>query len=616
MRRRTVGKVTPMSDPQYTPDHAGLGRLVLDYLHNLMPVDDLRAATGSDDREEWRLKYWHDPVAFARDHFRWPKKGDSIRWLTPYQQDCLHRLAKNKRLAVYGPRGLGKTRLASVAIAWFYFTRDGETDFKVPVTAGGYRQIEEYLFPEVHSIFRMLRWDRLGRRPLSRRDELMKLSIEGSTGRVFGGAASDPNLIEGGHAPQVLYILDESKAIADGIYDSIEGTGVAAGLDDREMYILSISTPGPKIGRFWQICNREEGFEDWDVRHVTPEEAIRAGRMSEPWARQRARQWGTASPLFMCHVRGEFADAAADGVIPHFWAEAAMARSVVESKEQSPDDEGSKVVMMAVDVSAGGNNETVITVRKGWACTDMIAFQDNDLMKVVRRVRELSRFIKPSAIIVDAVGVGAGVYARLLELEEPVVPYNGGDAATETDISGEMRFLNRRAWAWWHLRELLNPYSPIKLSIPNDKLLLTQLAAVTYQKTQHDLIKIESKAEIERRLKKLNQNATESCSPDRADSLVMLFSDAGNSAFEEAFAAAGLHTNQSLDRLQIQTPGLQVALPDLQTTYRLAQEVAELERERKAAEREAKARPVELQLESLMWGGAHRNHNVNSPWDP
>ena len=52
-------------------------------------------------------------------------------------------------------------------------------------------------------------------------------------------------------------------------------------------------------------------------------------------------------------------------------------------------------------------------------------------------------------IIVDVVGVGAGVYDRLVELGLPVVAYNGGGGAVRQGA-----FVNARAEDYWNLREL------------------------------------------------------------------------------------------------------------------------------------------------------------------
>jgi hypothetical protein len=50
--------------------------------------------------------------------------------------------------------------------------------------------------------------------------------------------------------------------------------------------------------------------------------------------------------------------------------------------------------------------------------------------------------------IIDVRGVGGGVVDRLLELDLPVMPYNGGEAPIDKE-----RFVNARAEDFWALQE-------------------------------------------------------------------------------------------------------------------------------------------------------------------
>jgi hypothetical protein len=73
-------------------------------------------------------------------------------------------------LAVRGPHGLGKTTVNAIAVLWFALTRDAAgIDWKAATTAGAWRQLEYYLWPEIHKWARRLRWDVLNRPPLNDR---------------------------------------------------------------------------------------------------------------------------------------------------------------------------------------------------------------------------------------------------------------------------------------------------------------------------------------------------------------------------------------------------------------------------------------------------------------
>jgi hypothetical protein len=221
--------------------------------------------------------------------------------------------------------GLGKTTLNAWAVLWFALTRDGE-DWKVITTASAWRQLEVYLWPEVHKWARLLKWDKLGRRPFTD-GELLTLNLKLATGQASAVASNLPALIEGAHADHILYLFDESKTIPEGTFDAAEGAFAGAGEGSAlEALALAASTPGEPVGRFYDIHKRKPGFEDWHVRHVTVEEAIAAGRVSPQWVEQRAKQWGVTSAVYQNRVKGEFCSSDEDSVIPLAWVEAACAR--------------------------------------------------------------------------------------------------------------------------------------------------------------------------------------------------------------------------------------------------------------------------------------------------
>lgn len=299
-------------------------QILADHLASLLPAEHRQLATAAERAERWRRRYARDPVAFARDCVRWPEG----QGLTPYQEEILAELPRRARVAVTGPRGLGKTALASLAVNWYAATRDTWIDWKVVCTAGGQRQLEKFLFPEVLKFARRLRWDRIGRPPWRVGQELMKQSIAGETGAAFCAVSSRPDLVEGAHASHVAVVIDEAKSVPAGVFDSLEGVLSNAGTRGREALTLVISTPGRREGRLFDIFDNKDGAHaSWWTRHVTLDEVLRAEMVSEEWVRQRAREWGTDSALYRTQVLGEFCDEDESGVIPSDWVLAAQERA-------------------------------------------------------------------------------------------------------------------------------------------------------------------------------------------------------------------------------------------------------------------------------------------------
>jgi hypothetical protein len=114
-------------------------------------------------------------------------------------------------------------------------------------------------------------------------------------------------------------------------------------------------------------------------------------------------------------------------------------------------------------------------------------------------------------IIVDVVGVGAGVYDRLVELGLPVVAYNGGEAPYDKE-----RFVNARVEDYWNLREL---FENGEIDIDElDDVLAAQLGSLKWTLDSRGRIKIESKDDMRK------QGMP---SPDRADTAAQAFSRRG-----------------------------------------------------------------------------------------
>ncbi len=169
------------------------------------------------------MAYFDDPLGWLHDRIAFrPGEGP-----TEYQEDMLASTVSHGRGSARGPHGLGKTTIAAWLILWFADTRHrAGTDWKVVTTAGSWSQLRDFLWPEVH------KWSRLVR-GLDWRDgkELLQMSIKLSTGQGFGVASNRPELIEGAHADQLLYIYDEAKSIGPTTFDASEGAFAGAAGD-------------------------------------------------------------------------------------------------------------------------------------------------------------------------------------------------------------------------------------------------------------------------------------------------------------------------------------------------------------------------------------------------
>jgi len=463
-------------------------------------IDDIVAEALAQDDVAARYRSADGIVDFVRDVLRVQKIAD-------YQEAILRHFVIHKRAAVRGPHGLGKTTLAAWIVLWGIACHGD--DVKIVTTASAWRQLIYYTWPEIRKWARRADWSLLGIQ-MRHGKELFEQSIKLAGAEAFAVASDNPSLVEGAHAKFLIYIFDEAKAIPIPTWDATEGAFSGAGEDtDAEAYALAISTPGEPSGRFYDIHKRKPGTDDWWVRHVTLEEAIRAGRVSRTWAKQRKAQWGENSAVYQNRVLGEFAEDASDALIPLRWVELAVER------HHECGGKGEGRVWYGVDPARYGEDKTTIAKLVGRVLESLIYTTKQSTMQTAGRVA--ATVGKNVRVAIDTIGIGAGVYDRLRELGYSVLPVNVAEATDATDSSGELMFVNLRSAVWWKLREALDPDNPNALAIPDDPLLIGDLTAPLWTYTSNGRIKVESKDDIRKRIGR---------STDAADALALAYHNA------------------------------------------------------------------------------------------
>jgi hypothetical protein len=479
--------------------------------------------------KQFQRTYRDDRVAFAYDCL--PKIRET---LAPFQEEILANYDMGqRRQALRGPHSLGKTLVA--ALLTHHSVLAVDTDVKVPTLASNWRQLDKYLWPEIHKVARLLDWHLIGRDPYTR-DEMMIHSIRtnGGMAEAFAVASSDAALIEGAHASFLFYIFDESKSVEEGMWDAAEGAFASEGSSllgqegFSECYWLSISTPGAPIGRFYSICMRSEGYLDWLVRHVTIDEVIAAKRVGVDWVAQRKKQWGENSAVYKNRVLGEFASDDTEGVIPLDWIERAFDR-YREWDEAGRLGEGLGNRILGVDTARYGDDKTCFAERINDRVETLHKFEKQDIPVTAGWLKPLA--VKSSEVRIEMdSGLGAGVFdilnteqggwaTRTMNLTEVYM----GAGTSYVDKTGTFRFSTTRSAAWWHLRELLDPNSGVDIALIPSDILLGDLAAPKYEiKYWHGMLTIF--VEPKENIKKADRLGR---STDEGDAVVLCFWDYG-----------------------------------------------------------------------------------------
>ncbi len=150
-------------------------------------LDPAILRTALRTQEAFRRTYETDPVAWVYDNIRSPigKSG----WLAPYQEEALANIPLKKRVTMRGPHGLGKTAIGALSPLWFATVYDGE-DWKCVTTAGAWRQLKNYLWPEIHKWARRINWQNMPMQPFEDTGALSHLSLRLGTGQAFAVASN------------------------------------------------------------------------------------------------------------------------------------------------------------------------------------------------------------------------------------------------------------------------------------------------------------------------------------------------------------------------------------------------------------------------------------------
>jgi hypothetical protein len=233
---------------------------------------------------------------------------------------------------------------------------------------------------------------------------------------------------------------------------------------------------------------------------------------------------GLPEELRRAYRDGNFSAALKDDdfqVIPTAWIEAAQARWRADAGR------GIAMTAIGLDVAQGGTDKTVLAGRHGGWYAPLVrkhGHETRDGSAVAAAVVVFRRGRCPVVVDVGG-GWGGDTVARLRDNGIPVVGFNGANASPGKTRDRQLAFINRRAEAWWRMREELDPGQDggSAIALPPDASIKADLAAPRWQLTARG-IKIEDKDEIRKRLGR---------SPDEGDAIVMCLSEGARAVAAE-----------------------------------------------------------------------------------
>jgi phage terminase large subunit len=447
-------------------------------------------------------RYHRAPIAFVREVLH----ADP----DPWQIEALRAVARgHTRVAIRSGHGVGKTALAAWVMTWFANTR---APFKIAVTAPTAPQLFDALWPELVKWFNLLPpgwrqlWDITTDHVTLKADA--ECFITARTSRP-----DKPEAMAGLHSDNILLVADEASGIDEAVYEAAGGSMSSPGA-----ITLLIGNPTRSSGFFWRAHLMER--DRWFTMRVSSADSP---RVAPGFVAEIAQRYGMDSNAYRVRVLGEFPVADADTVIAASLVDDAMTRDVALDP--------TAVEIWGVDVARFGSDASVLIKRRGNVVPEMPRrwrqFDTMQLAGAIKAEYDAALSGRPALIVVDVIGIGAGVVDRLHEQNLPVLGVNVGEAASTTG-----RFARLRDELWIRTREWLDTRA---VRLPRDDQLRDDLVAPRYAFLSDGRLQVESKNSM---------RARSLASPDSADALIHTFAEQGLGI--ASGMTSGLHDSQPI----------------------------------------------------------------------
>jgi len=425
------------------------------------------------------LTYERHPDLFVED----------LLGVTPqdWQREVMSAVAKGqRRCSIRSGHGVGKSSCASWLMIWFLLTR---YPVKVVVTAPTASQLFDALFAECK------RWIKELPTPIKSLLEMKSDRIElgSSPTEAFISArtsrSESPESLAGVHADHVLLVVDEASGVPESVFEAAYGS-----MSGKDATTILLGNPTRSSGYFYETHTRLR--DSWWTKQVS---CLDSPLVSPDFIAEMELKYGAQSNAMKVRVYGEFPTAEDDTLISLHAVEQASKRKV-EQPEGTP-------VVWGLDVARYGDDASVLCIRQGRHLIELHSWKKLSLMELAGRVLDLlnSADEPPEEILVDSIGLGAGVLDRLRELDISARGVNVSESPAMAD-----RYANLRAELW----DLTKQWFTEEVQIPNDDSLIADLTAPRYSFNSSGKMIVESKAETKKRLGR---------STDFADSLVLTF---------------------------------------------------------------------------------------------
>ncbi len=455
----------------------------------------------SSELADFLLTYYGRPVEFCTDVF-----GVELE---PWQAEAMEDVAVRgeRRISIRSGHGVGKTGLLGMLSVYGMIFNER---INIVATAPSKPQLEDGLFAQIKIWFNRLPALLRGLFE-ARADRIVRLSSpEECYFAIRTSRAETPDALQGIHIEGgVVWLLgDEAAGIPEKVFEAASGS-----MSGHNCTTILTGNPTKSSGFFFDTHHKLRAM--WKCFHVS---CVGSRRVSEDFINDMRERYGEESNAFRARVLGEFPRSDDDTLIALELVEAAMVREIdLDPKAER---------IWGLDPARFGDDSAALCKRFGKVVPEPVrGWKKLDTMQLAGAIHNewlnTPLDLRPSAIYVDVIGIGAGVVDRLRELGLPVFGINVSEAPS---FGGN--YLNLRAELWDKGKFFL---SARDCRLPKDDRLTAELTVPRYKFTSNGKMQIESKEDMKKRGVK---------SPDYADAFLLTF--AGPAAV--GFGAPGLAT--------------------------------------------------------------------------
>lgn len=453
---------------------------------------------------EFVAKYYYNAPLFVEEVLGMDGR-DVDHTIDPDQRQVLVWLSDGeRRISVKSGHGVGKSTVLSWAIVWFATTRYPQKTLCTAPTSG---QLFGALAAECKSWFRKLP-PTLQTLFEIQVDEIRLVEKPDESFVTFGTSkAETPEALAGRHSANMLIIADEASGVPEPVFEASAGS-----MSGHNATTILAGNPVRTSGLFFDTFNKLQ-----DVWRTLTISCVGHPRISPDYITDMERRYGRDSNAFRVRVLGEFPTGDDDTIIPFQLVEASLTRDVQPTQVKP---------IWGVDSARFGNDASALCRRRGNTLERKTEIKKGyDTMQVVGWVKgEWDITLpsdRPSEILVDSIGIGAGVCDRLSELGLPARGINVSESAAMND-----QYVNLRAELWFKGAEW---FGKKDCNLLGDEALAAELVTTRFKYASNGKRQAESKDDMKKRGVP---------SPNRADAFLLTLAG-------ENVTASGNSTRQS-----------------------------------------------------------------------